>query len=255
MSSLIKKIKSEISSRPKVWRNIANFVLNSEDQLLGMKLKDLSFALGVSDGSIINFVRSLGYPGFVEFKVALAQSRGGVNESYASAGGSLSTIIDSAHDALDSAAELDSNLLPDMARALINCCGSVIIIGKDTSYYIAEILAGYLTRIGISAFAANEPISTARALRRADVMIAVSYSGETEQICSSACIAKERGAFVAAITSFSESTLAKGADIVLSTKLREASEGEFPLVARIVELALIDALCSTVIAMKKDDKQ
>ncbi len=253
MSQLVKKIRSEMARRPKVWRSIADFVIEKEEKMLSLKLRDVSLGAGVSEGSVINFVRSLGYPGFVEFKVALAQSGGMVNSSYATGGdNSLSCVLSSARVALDDAAELDHALLQKLAERLLSSRVAVII-GRETSHYIAEILAGYLCRIGVVSFAAEEPASVSRTLSPDDVLIAISYSGETEDIFRAASLAKKRGAFVAAITSFPNSSLSAISDISLSTKLREADEGEFPLVARIVELALIDALCSTVISIKNNN--
>ena len=253
MSSLIEKIRSEIEARPKVWRCIAHFVLDNEGALLDMKLRDVSEGAEVSEGSIINFVRSLGYPGFVEFKVALAQSLGAVNERYARGDlNCMSAIADSAIEALSDAASLDSELLRSVAAVLLGCEGRVCVIGIETSYHIAEILAGYLTRIGILSFASDRPYGVATALKNGDVMIAVSYSGETEEICKACHCARERGAFVTAITSFPSSRLARLSSVCLSTELNEARDGEFPLVARIVELAVIDALCSSVIALKRE---
>ena len=250
MSPLVNKIRTEMEGRPKAWRCIADFVIREESRVLGIKLRDLSLEAGVSEGSIINFVRSLGYPGFVEFKVALAQSRGEVNPVYSLGGGdSLSSVLESAREALSDAAALDPALIRDLAKKL-TASRVVAVIGKESSHYIAEILAGYLARIGITAFAAAEPHSVVKGLSQGDALIAISYSGETEDIIRSAMSARERGVFVAAITSFPNSSLSSLSDISLSTRLREAEEGEFPLIARIVQLALIYALCSSVISIK-----
>lgn len=250
MLPLIKKINSEMPLRPKAWRNIAELVISSSDKVPWMKLRDLSVMAGVSEGSVINFVRSLGYPGFVEFKLALAQDRGEINARYAAAeADSLSLVLDSASEALSDAASLDPARLAALAERLSTSV-KVAVIGRETSYYIAEILAGYLSRVGITAFAAHEPIIVARTLSSGDALIAISYSGETEDILESARIAKERGAHVAALTSFPASALALLSDTALSTPLSESAEGEFPLVARIVQLAVIDALCSEIISVK-----
>lgn len=249
MLPLIKKIVSEMPERPKAWRNIAELVISSSDKVPWMRLRDLSLAAGVSEGSVINFVRSLGYPGFVEFKVALAQDRGEINARYAAEGNSLSLVLDSAKEALSDAAALEPERLSVLAERL-NASRKVAVIGRETSFYIAEILAGYLSRIGITAFAAHESMIIARTLAEGDTLIAISYSGETEDILSAARTAKERGACVASITSFPSSSLSLMADVSLATSLSEAVEGEFPLVARIVQLAVIDALCSEIISVK-----
>lgn len=252
MLSVIKKINAEAPSRPKAWRNIAEFVISSTEKVPWMKLRDFSLAAGVSEGSVINFVRSLGYPGFVEFKVALAQDRGDVNARYASyERDSLSLVLESAKESLSEAELLDPTLFVTLAEKLL-LCDRVAVIGKETSYYIAQILAGYLTRIGITAFAALESLRVARTLSENSALIAISYSGETEEILDAVRAAKERGACVGAITSFPCSSLSREADVSLSTPERESTEGEFPLVARIVELAVIDALCSAVISVKNE---
>jgi len=250
MSNLYELIKGERERHPKIWRKIADFILSDPERALGMKLREFSTVAGVSEGSVINFVRSLGYDGFVEFKVAMAQT-GGFNTRYASEGGVFDKIASFCKLAFDDAVKSVSDTeIEKIAERLTSPRARVIICGKGSSAHIAAIFAGYLVRLGIAAFAPDDFELSARALSEGDVLVAVTYSGATSEVLSAIEAARERGAFTVALTSFESSKIARAAESVILMRLSEAEDGEFPLIARVVELAVCDAICSKVIAIK-----
>lgn len=256
MSDLFGKIKEEKRIRPKIWCRIADFVLDSPAAAVELKLKEFSDAAKVSEGSVINFVHSLGYEGFVEFKVAVAQANDFFNSTYAASSEDefcgISTALTLA--LRDASASISRDEMERVARALLNCRGRVLVCGNGSSAKIAEMFAGYLLRIGVPAVATDGYELYAKALSKGDVMIAISYSGATEEVYSAIKAASSGGAFCAVFTSFESSKIARAADSVILMRISESENGEFPLIARMVQLAACDAVCSKIISMKRIEK-
>ena len=93
---------------------------------------------------------------------------------------------------------------------IINESDNVFVIGAGRSGLVGKAFAMRLMHLGISTYVVGETISPA--INEEDCIIAISGSGETNTIVSSAKISKERGAKILALTSYTESTLGKLAD-------------------------------------------
>ena len=95
-------------------------------------------------------------------------------------------------------------------------------IGQGRSALIAENFAIRLLQLGFSVSVVSEhaldiapPVGG-----NGDLVIAISGSGETEEVLTYCKVAKKKGAKIAVITSFEDSTLAKLADYVVIVKGR-----------------------------------
>ena len=96
---------------------------------------------------------------------------------------------------------------------IINESDNVFVIGAGRSGLVGKAFAMRLMHLGISTYVVGETISPA--INEGDCIIAISGSGETNTIVSSAKISKERGAKILALTSYTESTLRKLADATI----------------------------------------
>ena len=96
---------------------------------------------------------------------------------------------------------------------IINESDNVFVIGAGRSGLVGKAFAMRLMHLGISTYVVGETISPA--INEGDCIIAISGSGETNTIVSSAKISKERGAKILALTSYTESTLGKLADATI----------------------------------------
>lgn len=251
---LFKTIREQRPDRAKTWQRIADFVLNDPSTATTLKLKEFSEQVGVSEGSVVNFARSLGYEGYIELKVGIAQAIGKFSERYQATKGATSfgTIADTAKLSLEETAHiLSEQSLLQLAERLATSQGRVLVCGKHTSGQIAQILAGYLMRLGLPAFATEEGRLAARSLGERDVLIAITYSGSTDDVLEAVEIARERGAHTACITAFEGGKIPRACDSCLTFASAEAKEGEFPIVARLVQLAVCDALCAAVADRRK----
>ena len=105
---------------------------------------------------------------------------------------------------------------------IINESDNVFVIGAGRSGLVGKAFAMRLMHLGISTYVVGETISPA--INEEDCIIAISGSGETNTIVSSAKISKERGAKILALTSYTESTLGKLADATICVQGRTKIE-------------------------------
>jgi RpiR family transcriptional regulator, carbohydrate utilization regulator len=91
---------------------------------------------------------------------------------------------------------------------------------------------------------------SAALLSPVDLAVAISHSGESQDLLHALKVAKESGARTVAITNHPASALAVLADISLRTAAQEALAHGYPLGARVAQVGLIDMLY-TCMALKR----
>jgi len=114
-------------------------------------------------------------------------------------------------------AEIDSERINEMMEILISA-NNVFIIGLGRSGLVARAFAMRLMHLGISVYVVGETITPA--INSNDCLLAISGSGETSFIISTAKISKKRDAKIIAVTSYEDSTLGKLSDLILHIKGR-----------------------------------
>ena len=125
--------------------------------------------------------------------------------------------------------------------------GRVIVTGMGKSGHIARKVAATLASTGTPAFfvhAADASHGDLGMITSDDVMLALSWSGETEELKDLINYSRRFGIVLIAVTVNAESTLGKAADIVLSLPAaREACPHNLaPTTSSLMQLALGDAL-------------
>jgi len=125
----------------------------------------------------------------------------------------------------------------------------VFVYGAGRSGLVARCFAQRLMHIGVESYVVGETINPS--VRRGDVVLIVSGSGETT---SPVCIgrrARELGAFLVVLTAHPNSTLGRMADVVLvvpgKTKLVEReSYAPFTSLFDIAALSVLDSIASEI---------
>ncbi len=136
------------------------------------------------------------------------------------------------------------------ARALelvLACRGRVVVSGLGKSGHIARKIASTMASTGTPAFfvhAAEALHGDLGMITREDVLIAVSYSGETEELVRVVPTIKRQGAPLIVITGHLQSALAREADALLDASVAEEAcpLGLAPTASTTAALALGDAL-------------
>src|SRR3954469_15830001 len=138
---------------------------------------------------------------------------------------------------------------------LHQCRGRVITTGIGKSGIICQKIAATLSSTGTAAFFLHpaEAIHGDLGVVQADdVVIAISYSGETEEILRLLETIRRVGAKLIAITGGCRSTLAQAADVALDCQVSEEAcpLNLVPTASTTAALALGDALCMTLLVEK-----
>src|SRR6185312_14739092 len=125
--------------------------------------------------------------------------------------------------------------------------GRLIVTGMGKSGHVARKIAATLASTGTPAFfvhAADASHGDLGMITSDDVMLALSWSGETEELKDLINYSRRFGIVLIAVTVNAESTLGKAADIVLSLPAaREACPHNLaPTTSSLMQLALGDAL-------------
>src|SRR5437867_12236660 len=104
------------------------------------------------------------------------------------------------------------------ARTLFDCRGRVVVTGIGKSGHIARKIAATLASTGTPAFfvhAAEASHGDLGMITRDDVMLALSNSGQSEELLTIIPMIKRRGAKLIALTGNTDSALAGEADVHL----------------------------------------
>lgn len=139
--------------------------------------------------------------------------------------------------------------------------GKIVVTGIGKSFHIGQKIAATLTSTGAPSTVLH-PSEAMHGdlglLRPADAVIALSYSGESDELVRLLPLLKRDGAKIIALTGGLESTLARHADIVIDASVeREACPFNLvPTASTTVALALGDALAIALLearGFRKED--
>jgi arabinose-5-phosphate isomerase len=135
------------------------------------------------------------------------------------------------------------------------CRGRVILTGMGKSGIVCRKIAATLSSTGTPAFflhPAEAMHGDLGVIRHDDVVIALSYSGENEELVRILETLKRLGTKLIAITSDGRSTLAQAADVSLDCQVSEEAcpMNLVPTASTTAMLALGDALAMTVLVEK-----
>lgn len=125
--------------------------------------------------------------------------------------------------------EVDSESIMKMLDMLIDA-KNVFIIGLGRSGLVARAFAMRLMHLGISVYVVGETITPA--INSEDCLLAISGSGETSFIISTAKTSKKRNAKIIAVTSYDDSTLGKLSDLIIHIKGRTKIDSEKDYIKR-----------------------
>jgi len=158
----------------------------------------------------------------------------------------------------DAIAGLIDRLGDDFERALdllFECKGRVIVTGMGKSGIICRKIAATLSSTGTSAWflhPAEAIHGDLGAIRDDDVVIALSHSGETEELVRLLESIRRIGARLVALTGSPQSTLGRAADVTLDCSVAEEAcpMNLVPTASTTAALALGDALAMTLLVRK-----
>ena len=154
----------------------------------------------------------------------------------------------------DSRCRLDCSFA-QAVNVMAACRGRIVITGMGKAGIIGQKFSATLSSTGSSSFwlhAAEAVHGDLGRIREDDVVIVLSYSGETEEIKNLIPFVEKIGAKIIAMTGKGESTLARYADCVLDVTVKKeaCALGLAPTTSTTVMLGVCDALAVVLMKMK-----
>ena len=151
-----------------------------------------------------------------------------------------------------------NNSFNEAVNEIAKCQSKVILCGVGKSGLIASKIAATFSSVGTPAFflsASNSSHGDLGSITRKDILILLSYSGETNELKNIIQYANRNKVLLIGIVSKKESILHKASDIKLLTPQVKESGGIVPTSSTSVQLALGDALAISVMKQKKFNKR
>jgi arabinose-5-phosphate isomerase len=144
------------------------------------------------------------------------------------------------------ASRLDHSFV-DAIGLILSCKGRVVVSGIGKSGHIARKIASTMASTGTPAFfvhAAEAGHGDLGMITRDDIMLALSNSGESDELLTIIPMVKRQGAKLIAITGSPDSTLAREADVHLNARVEQEAcpLNLAPTASTTAALALGDAL-------------
>jgi arabinose-5-phosphate isomerase len=164
-------------------------------------------------------------------------------------------LIDEA-EALQRAAARVGEEIDRAAAAVLACSGKVVVTGIGKSGAVARKIAATLASTGTPSFflhPAEGVHGDLGMVSRGDVVIALSYSGETDELSAILPALRRTGVTIIAFTARAESTLGEAADVVIDVACeREACPLNLaPTTSTTLMMAMGDALALAVMERRQ----
>ncbi len=211
-----------------------------------MSVTELSDVLGIGETTIVRFCKKLGYKGYHDFKLAIAQDdtihkekidKNNIPIKQQISSNMIAILEDSLHLILQDS--IDSSV------KMIEEAKNVYFYGLGPSGITAIEAQSKFFRIDHKFHAITDShfqMMSAQIMSKEDLIIVITISGSTKDIISAVIDAKIRGAKIIAITNYQKSPITKYSDLVLLTSGKMDLSNGGSLVEKISQLYVIDIL-------------
>lgn len=262
-------MRDNIDNMTKTERIIAAYILKNPASIVSDTLKILAKKMGVAEGSIINFSKMIGFSGFSEMKLNIAQCITPVTafdkKNDLSAGGGkelMKQLIDNVTASFRTTYDLmDENRFNEAVNLLLEA-QNIEIYGFTSSAALAYDTYYRMMKLGLPVKAVTDPLIcqvSALMLNKDSVVIAISASGRNHDLIRALNVAREQGVKIICITSAASSPVAKISDIAFVTGTAHMTADMISSIdnmsneTKIVQLFLIESLCAYIATIRQDD--
>ena len=233
-------------------RKAADFLIENPDLVHKLTIVDYAKRAGCSEATVVRLSKRLSYEGFPELKADFALTAPhdelldyrGLNAGDDPAVAMKKVFESTAQAIVDTANSIDHIAYSDALDALCSA-GTIMFSGVGDAAVVAQ--EGYLRWLRIGhpvVFSVDHDIQLilASKLKKGDVFLAVSHSGQTKSQLAVVREAEQAGATVIAITNFPLSQLAKRASFILQTAVFTAYVSGEVMSKRVAELCVVESL-------------
>lgn len=261
-ASCLGRIQGAYNAMSDTSRRIADYIRENPDKVIYMTIVRLADVCEVSEASIVRFCKSLNYNGYNALKISLAAELGmGGNADMQDVSETddettiLNKVINFEIQTLQSTLQsVDPKSFAQAVNSILYS-NRVEFFGHGNMRSILESAHMRFLRIGINSrmgIDSEASLIHATMLRAGDIAIGVSRSGVTKDTIRMMQEARARGATTLCITEYADSPIAKVSDICLTSASREIQFRYLPLLSRVAQEAMLDALIVAVTYKRLD---
>ncbi|WP_010531910.1 MurR/RpiR family transcriptional regulator [Lentibacillus jeotgali] len=254
MEGVLYKVRESLSYVKPSEGAVAEYILKNPEKAVSMTVSQLADASYASPSAVMRYCHSLGYNGFKDFKLKLSGDLAVINlhdleqETLLpddSIDKMMAVITNTNIQSLYSSLQLIQKDQIETAYEYLMNAKKIDFYGVGSSFLIAYDAIQKFMRINKACTAYSDfhmqKVSAVN-LNEDDVVVAISYSGETQQIIDCVKIAQSKSAKVIAITKYADSHLRAIADAVLFVAAQEDEFRSAAMSSRIASLNVIDML-------------
>lgn len=264
---MIAIVESKKPNMTKLEIKICEFIFKNTDSVIHMSITSLALKCGVSEATIVRFTRKLGYCGYNDFKVALAQE---ISQNVEIGNIMVAGDIQK-NDTIETIAkkyyEVNVNSLQhtmalmnygeiEKSAQIIMAAKKVHFLGIGYSGITAQDTKYNYMRIGIDTGAYTDGhtmIMMCSIIDKNDVVFAISHSGDTIEIVNSLKIAKENGAKIVCVSGNGSSKIAQYADSMITYVSTETKFQAGSIPAKIAQYFVLELIYTQVVRNSIDN--
>ncbi len=256
------KIESMYDILGEAEKRIADYIIEHENDIVHLTVTEVAENTGVSASTVVRVCKKLGYRGFQDFKITVAQEIVNPVQSIfeeAREEDSCYDILNKEITSIISTLNLSKEVIDkeELTRAAeeIKKARKVVVFGCGNSASIAHDASHKLIRAGVDSLScadAHKQIMIAANLTDDDVAIGISHSGSSKDIVEALEVARDSGAKTICITNYGKSPITEVSDIKLFTASEETKYRIIGLSSRLAQLAIIDTIYIYVALRNKE---
>jgi RpiR family transcriptional regulator, carbohydrate utilization regulator len=233
-------------------QRVADFILKHPEELIHLTVTELADKTQTSESTVVRLCQKIGYKGYQEFKIMLARDLVGPTETVYEEivpGDDIPTLKQKVFaanaQALKDTMEVLQNEDLEKAVAVLAPARRVEMYGIGGSAPLALDAYHKFMRLGLNAVCLSDGDLMAMSsslLGTGDVVLGISHTGGSRDVCDAMENAQSVGATTICITHRATSPITKVADIKLFTAAKETVFGSDAMSSRIAQLSIIDTL-------------
>ena len=244
-------IKVKQNDLTKSGRIVADYLAQHAEEAQYLSISSLAKECSVAEATIFRFCRALGFDGYNEMKISLAQANAAPGPATAHTlepGTDTATLCShAAAIAMDAINGSRAALAPesiDRAATLLQRARQVFCFGQGGSQVLANDIWARFATVSTKFRTAGDShmqAATASLMGPEDVVLFVSYSGATRDMMETLRLARGNGAKIILITHYTDAPGASLADVVLLCGAKEnpLDSGSIPVKFSVLYVAQV----------------
>ena len=230
-------------------RTVAEYLVQHAAEAQYLSISSLARECQVAEATVFRFCRALGFEGYHEMRIALAQANATgvlVNQQEPAPDADTATLCEHASALFMTAINGTQNALSpdavDQAVDLLRAAKQVFCLGQGGSMLLANDICARFSSLSNKFRTAGDShlqLLSASLMTEEDVVLFVSYSGATRDMMETLRTAKASGAKIILLTHYEDSPGAALADVVLlcGAQERPLDSGSIPIKVAVLYVA------------------